>query len=174
MPKQKNTSATAAAHQCGNSCGMGRPQLFAAEVRSAFSRNAISIPTHQQEMIMRKTGIELSRRHLFAMAGACAGAGLLAQAPLLADSANESVKQIDAGVLRIGYVEDGPSDGPAVILLHGWPYDVHSYGEVTPLLVAAGYRVLIPYLRGYGPTRFLSGETPRDGQQSGLGVALVA
>jgi pimeloyl-ACP methyl ester carboxylesterase len=125
-------------------------------------------------MIMRKTGIELSRRHLFAMAGACAGAGLLAQSPLLADSANESVKQIDAGVLRIGYVEDGPSDGPAVILLHGWPYDVHSYGEVTPLLVAAGYRVLIPYLRGYGPTRFLSGETPRNGQQSALAVDIIA
>lgn len=78
----------------------------------------------------------------------------------------EHLKQIDAGVLNIGYVEDGPVDGPVVILLHGWPYDIHSFVDVTPLLTSAGYRVIVPYLRGYGTTQFLSGETFRNGQQS--------
>jgi pimeloyl-ACP methyl ester carboxylesterase len=67
------------------------------------------------------------------------------------------LKQIDAGELNVGYTEAGPADGPAVLLLHGWPYDIHSYVEVTPLLAARGYRVIVPYLRGYGTTRFLSG-----------------
>ena len=64
-------------------------------------------------------------------------------------------RQIDAGVLRVGYAEAGPADGPAVVLLHGWPYDIHSYVDVAPLLAAAGYRVIVPYLRGFGTTRFL-------------------
>src|SRR5256885_14366644 len=81
-----------------------------------------------------------------------------------------SLKQIDAGVLSIGYIEAGPSAGPAVILLHGWPYDIHSFDEVTPLLASAGYRVLVPYLRGYGPTRFLSSAAFRNGQPSALAV----
>src|SRR6266850_4288027 len=72
------------------------------------------------------------------------------------------LKQIDAGVLNVGYAEAGPSDGRVVILLHGWPYDIHSYADVTPLLAAAGYRVIVPYLRGYGTTRFLSSETVRN------------
>src|ERR1700685_3485974 len=70
-----------------------------------------------------------------------------------------SLKQIDAGLLNIGYAEAGPADGPAVILLHGWPYDIHSFVDVTPLLAQAGYRVIVPYLRGYGTTNFLSTET---------------
>ena len=70
------------------------------------------------------------------------------------------LKQINAGVLNIGYVEDGPANGPVVILLHGWPYDIHSFVDVVPLLARAGYRVIVPYLRGYGTTRFLSSETP--------------
>ena len=70
----------------------------------------------------------------------------------------ERTKQIDAGELSVGYAEAGPADGPAVILLHGWPYDIHSFVDVAPLLAAAGYRVIVPYLRGYGTTRFLSGE----------------
>ena len=84
------------------------------------------------------------------------------------------LKQIDAGVLSVGYAEAGPEDGQAVILLHGWPYDIHSYAEVTPLLAAAGYRVIVPYLRGYGTTRFLSDATLRNGQQSVLGVDVIA
>ncbi len=77
-----------------------------------------------------------------------------------------ALKQIDAGPLNIGYGEVGPTDGPAVVLLHGWPYDIYSYVEVAPLLASAGYRVIVPYLRGYGTTRFLSSETLRNGQQS--------
>ena len=84
------------------------------------------------------------------------------------------LKQIDAGVLNVGYAEAGPSSGPAVVLLHGWPYDIHSYVEVAPLLAAAGYRVIIPYLRGHGSTRFRSAETPRNGQQSVIAVDTIA
>src|SRR5215213_9947445 len=76
------------------------------------------------------------------------------------------VKQIDAGVLNVSYAEAGPADGPAVILLHGWPYDIHTYADVIPLLALAGYRVIVPHLRGYGTTRFLSDATPRNGQQA--------
>ena len=79
-----------------------------------------------------------------------------------------SMKQIDAGVLNVGYAEDGPADGPVVILLHGWPYDIHTYVDVAPLLASAGYRVIVSYLRGYGTTRFLSGDTVRNGQQSAI------
>ena len=74
------------------------------------------------------------------------------------------LKQIDAGLLNVGYAEAGPANGPAVILLHGWPYDIHSYVDVTPLLASAGYKVIVPYLRGYGSTRFLSSDTFRNGQ----------
>jgi hypothetical protein len=77
-----------------------------------------------------------------------------------------ALKQIDAGVLNIGYAEAGPSGGPVVILLHGWPYDIHSYVDVAPLLASVGYRVIVPYVRGYGATRFLSSETLRNGQPS--------
>ncbi len=84
------------------------------------------------------------------------------------------VKQIDAGVLNVGYAEAGPADGPAVVLLHGWPYDIHTYADVIPLLASAGYRVIVPYLRGYGTTRFLSDATPRNGQQAALAVDIVA
>jgi pimeloyl-ACP methyl ester carboxylesterase len=83
-------------------------------------------------------------------------------------------KQIDAGLLNVGYAEAGPADGPAVMLLHGWPYDIHSYVDVTPLLASAGYRVIIPYLRGYGTTRFLSSNTFRNGQQSALALDTIA
>jgi len=78
----------------------------------------------------------------------------------------DSLKQIDAGLLNIGYAEAGPADGTPVILLHGWPYDIHSYVDVAPLLAAQGYRVIVPYLRGYGSTRFLSKDTFRNAQQS--------
>jgi hypothetical protein len=81
-----------------------------------------------------------------------------------------SLKQIDAGILSVGYAEAGPVDGPPVILLHGWPYDIYSYVDVTPLLASAGYRVYVPYLRGYGSTRFLSSEAFRNGQPSAVAV----
>src|SRR6202035_2958862 len=84
------------------------------------------------------------------------------------------LKQIDAGALNVGYAEVGPANGPAVILLHGWTYDIYSFVDVAPLLASAGYRVIVPYLRGYGTTRFLSGETVRNGQQSVVAVDIIA
>src|SRR5438552_1050900 len=84
------------------------------------------------------------------------------------------IKQIDAGLLNIGYAEAGPADGRAVILLHGWPYDIHSYVDVAPLLASAGYRVIVPHLRGYGTTRFLSSGTFRNGQQAAVAVDIIA
>jgi pimeloyl-ACP methyl ester carboxylesterase len=97
--------------------------------------------------------------------GASASAGGLAFGPL---------KQVDAGVLSVGYAEMGPADGAPVLLLHGWPYDIHSYVDVAPRLAARRYRVIVPYLRGYGATRFLSAETFRNGQPSALALDAVA
>ncbi|ASZ14861.1 alpha/beta hydrolase [Chitinophaga sp. MD30] len=88
-------------------------------------------------------------------------------------SLSDSLKQVQAGVLNVGYAEVGPSKGPVVLLLHGWPYDIHSFDEVAPILTAAGYRVIVPYLRGYGTTRFLSDETLRNGQQSALALDII-
>jgi pimeloyl-ACP methyl ester carboxylesterase len=85
-----------------------------------------------------------------------------------------ALKQVDAGLLSVGYAEAGPADGPAVILLHGWPYDIHSYADVTPVLASAGYRVIVPFARGYGTTRFLSDDTLRNGQQAVLAVDVIA
>jgi len=84
------------------------------------------------------------------------------------------LKQIDAGLLNVGYVEAGPADGPAVMLLHGWPYDITSYADVAPALASAGYRVIIPHLRGYGTTRFLSADTMRSGQPVAVAADIVA
>src|ERR1035438_3276912 len=85
-----------------------------------------------------------------------------------------ALKQVDAGLLSVGYAEAGPANGPAVLLLHGWPYDIHSFVDVAPLLASAGYRVIIPHLRGYGTTRFLSGETMRNAQQSAVALDIIA
>jgi pimeloyl-ACP methyl ester carboxylesterase len=84
-----------------------------------------------------------------------------------------ALKQIDAGVLNVGYAEAGPANGPVVILLHGWPYDIYSFVDVAPLLAAAGYRVIVPYVRGYGTTRFLSPDAIRNGQQAAVAVDLI-
>ena len=84
------------------------------------------------------------------------------------------LKQINAGLLNIGYAEAGPANGPAVILLHGWPYDIYSFVDVAPILASAGYRVIIPYLRGYGTTSFLSSATMRNAQQSAVGLDIIA
>jgi pimeloyl-ACP methyl ester carboxylesterase len=85
-----------------------------------------------------------------------------------------ALKQVDAGALSVGYAEAGPADGPAVILLHGWPYDIHSFADVTPVLASAGYRVIVPFVRGYGTTRFLSDDTLRNGQQAVLAADVIA
>src|SRR5450432_945410 len=97
--------------------------------------------------------------------------------PVIKRSAHTSfgpLKQINAGLLNVGYAEAGPADGPPVILLHGWPYDIHSFVDVAPLLASAGYRVIVPYVRGYGTTRFLSDETFRNGQPSAVAVDTIA
>src|SRR6201996_6500976 len=85
-----------------------------------------------------------------------------------------AIKQIDAGLLNVAYAEAGPADGPVVFLLHGWPYDIYSFVDVTPMLASAGYRVIVPYVRGYGATRFLSGDTMRNGQPAAVAQDLIA
>ena len=132
--------------------------------------------------------INRHRRRFFGAAAvtvAAAQLGLIGQAgkakatqlPAIKPGSHTSfgpLKQIEAGVLNIGYAEAGPADGAVVILLHGWPYDIYSFVDVAPLLASAGYRVIIPYLRGYGTTRFLSSGTVRNGQPSALGVDVIA
>jgi pimeloyl-ACP methyl ester carboxylesterase len=128
------------------------------------------------------------RRRLFGVAALAMAAAKLgfvrtatAQAspalPAIKPGTNTSfgpLKQVDAGVVNVGYAEAGPADGPVVILLHGWPYDIHSYLDVAPLLASAGYRVIIPHLRGYGTTRFLSADAVRNGQPSAVASDTVA
>jgi pimeloyl-ACP methyl ester carboxylesterase len=86
----------------------------------------------------------------------------------------EPLHHVDAGVLNVAYYEAGPADGPAVVLLHGFPYDIHSYVDVAPILAARGCRIIVPYLRGYGPTRFREENTPRSGEQAAIGADLIA
>src|SRR5437763_14349469 len=85
-----------------------------------------------------------------------------------------ALKQVEAGVLNVGYAEAGPADGPVVILLHGWPYDIYAFADVTPQLSSEGYRVIVPYLRGYGTTRFLSSDTLRNGEQAVVALDIIA
>jgi len=140
--------------------------------------------------------VGISRRRLFTVAGLSIGGTLLAPHALFAEGIQSlsnppipailpaikpgtntpfgSLKQINAGLLNLGYAEDGPADGPVVMLLHGWPYDIHSYFDVAPLLASAGYRVVIPYLRGFGTTRFLSSDTFRNAQQSVVALDIIA
>ena len=92
----------------------------------------------------------------------------------VANTFSGKIKQIKAGVLDVGYAEVGPVNGKPVILLHGWPYDINSYVEVAPLLAAQGYRVIVPYLRGWGSTTFLSAQTVRNGQQAALAADVIA
>src|SRR4029434_1577450 len=109
--------------------------------------------------------------------GSAAAQRAEAQMPAIKPGTNTSfgpLKQINAGVLNVGYAEAGPANGPVVLLLHGWPYDIHSFVDVAPSLASAGYRVIVPYLRGYGTTRFLSSGTLRNGQQSVVAVDIIA
>jgi alpha-beta hydrolase superfamily lysophospholipase len=123
--------------------------------------------------------IDQDRRHLLgvatlALAAAPFGRIGAAQAQPAGSPASFALKQVDAGMLNVGYAEAGPADGAPVLLLHGWPYDIHSYADVAPLLASAGHRVIVPYLRGHGTTRFLSGATARNGQQSAIAVDILA
>ncbi|HTI83863.1 MAG TPA: alpha/beta hydrolase [Acetobacteraceae bacterium] len=115
------------------------------------------------------------RRHLLGAAAMALAATQFGTARAATSSASFApLKQVKAGLLSVGYAEAGPADGPPVVLLHGWPYDIYSYVDVAPALASAGYRVIVPYLRGYGPTRFLSDATDRNGQQSVVAVDIIA
>lgn len=116
------------------------------------------------------------RRFLLGAAAGVAASGLSPFAPAASAALPgfAPLKQVDAGPLGVAYAELGPATGPVALLLHGWPYDIHSFVEVAPILAKAGYRVIVPYLRGYGATRFRDGATPRNGQQSVLALDAVA
>jgi pimeloyl-ACP methyl ester carboxylesterase len=131
-----------------------------------------------------KTSEQIShrRRSFFGAAGmtlAAAQFGMTGATAAQAGNAKTNtsfgpLKQIDAGLLNVGYAEAGPADGPVVVLLHGWPYDIHSFVDVAPFLASAGYRVIVPYLRGYGTTRFLVSDTFRNGQPAALATDVIA
>jgi pimeloyl-ACP methyl ester carboxylesterase len=128
----------------------------------------LNVVDHERRQFLRAAALTVAAAHL----------GTEAKAQSATRAAEPStfgpVKQIDAGPLNIGYAEDGPAGGAPIILLHGWPYDIHSYLHVAPLLASAGHRVIVPYLRGYGTTRFLSPKTVRNGQPSALAMDVVA
>jgi pimeloyl-ACP methyl ester carboxylesterase len=133
--------------------------------------------TYDRRRFLRNSAITLAATELAPMVPAFAqsgGQGNSTPAKLARNSTFASLKQIDAGVLNVGYAEDGPANGPVVILLHGWPYDIHSFIDVAPILAAAGCRVIVPYLRGYGTTRFLSSATFRSGQPAAAAVDAIA
>jgi pimeloyl-ACP methyl ester carboxylesterase len=114
------------------------------------------------------------RRALLGAAAVTLAAGQLGMRSSRASSASfQAIKQIDAGLLNVGYAEAGPANGHPVLLLHGWPYDIHSFEEVAPLLASAGYRVIVPYVRGCGSTRFLSAATLRNGQPAAVAQDVV-
>jgi pimeloyl-ACP methyl ester carboxylesterase len=134
---------------------------------------------HHRRRFFRTAALSIAAAQfgMIGSADAQPGKAKSAQLPAIKPGTNTSfasLKQIDAGVLNVGYAEAGPADGPVVVLLHGWPYDIHSFVDVAPLLASAGYRVIVPYLRGYGTSRFLSSDTPRNGQQSVFAVDAIA
>jgi pimeloyl-ACP methyl ester carboxylesterase len=133
---------------------------------------------HDRRRILSTAAMTLAVTPFIMMGAAAAqpGTGKSTDVPAIKPGTNtsfSSLKQIDAGLLNVGYAEAGPADAPAVILLHGWPYDIYSFVDVAPLLASAGYRVIVPYLRGYGTTRFLSNRTVRNAQQAVVGVDIV-
>jgi pimeloyl-ACP methyl ester carboxylesterase len=134
---------------------------------------------HQRRRLLGAAGMTLAAAQL-AMTGAADAQSSntrpadLPASKLATNTSFGALKQIDAGLLTVGYAEAGPADGPAVILLHGWPYDIHSFVDVAPLLASPGYHVIVPHLRGYGTTRFLSKDTFRNGQPAALASDVVA
>jgi pimeloyl-ACP methyl ester carboxylesterase len=142
-----------------------------------MTENAPSDPTsHDRRRFLSTAAMGIAAAQ-FGMLGAAHAQAGKKPLPTIKPGTNtsfRSLKQIDAGVLNVGYAEDGPADGPVVLLFHGWPYDIHTYVDVAPLLASVGYRVIVPYLRGYGATHFLSNDTPRNGQQAALAVDAIA
>jgi pimeloyl-ACP methyl ester carboxylesterase len=144
----------------------------------ATTRTAEEINQHRRRFFgAAAAAVAAAQLRMVGPAAAQTGKAKATQLPAIKPGTHTSfgpLKQIDAGVLNVGYAEAGPANGPAVILLHGWPYDIYSFVDVAPLLASAGYRVIIPYLRGYGTTRFLSNDAVRNGQPSALAVDLMA
>ncbi len=132
---------------------------------------------HDRRRFLGTVAMTIASAQLGSTALAQVSATKLADLPSVKPGTNvsfASLKQIDAGLLNVGYAEAGPIEGPPVVLLHGWPYDIHTYVDVAPVLASAGYRVVVPYLRGHGTTRFLSAETLRNGEQAALALDAVA
>jgi pimeloyl-ACP methyl ester carboxylesterase len=134
---------------------------------------------HNRRRFLGAAAVTMAAARISMMGSAKAQGGKArpADLPAIKPGTNTSfgaLKQINAGLLAAGYAEAGPVDGPVVILLHGWPYDIYSYVDVAPLLASAGYRVIVPYLRGYGTTRFLASETLRNGQQAVVAIDIIA
>ena len=139
--------------------------------------NIVEAPDFHRRRFVSAAAMALAAAELGVAGPARAQAGADTQPAATKPDAGASfgpLKQIDAGELNVGYVEAGPAEGPAVILLHGWPYDIYSFVDVAPLLASAGQRVIVPYLRGHGTTRFLSSDTPRNGEQAALAVDAIA
>src|SRR4051812_15064234 len=125
--------------------------------------------------VMRNEAVDRSKRRLLGGAAATLTAARLGLLSMPASAAGSApLKSVKAGVLEVAYADTGPASGPPVILLHGWPYDIHAFDEVAPILAAQGHRVIVPHLRGYGPTRFLSAETMRNGQPAALAKDAIA
>src|ERR1700681_2424935 len=129
---------------------------------------------HDRRRLLGAAVLPVAAAELAIVGGADAQSGKIGPIKPGTNTSFTPLKQIDAGLLNVGYAEAGPANGPPVILLHGWPYDIYSFVDVTPLLASAGYRVIVPYVRGYGTTRFLSGETFRNGQPSAVAVDVIA
>src|SRR5436190_16729441 len=129
---------------------------------------------HGRRRLLRAAALTIAAAEFAQFGAAQAQSGKLNPVKPGSNMSFGPLKQINAGVLNVVYAEAGPADGPPVLLLHGWPYDIHSYVDVAPILAAAGYRVIVPYLRGYGTTRFLSADTIRNGQQSVVAVDAIA
>src|ERR1700722_12381114 len=123
---------------------------------------------HDRRRFFGAAAVAVAAAELAIIRSATAQAGTLPTIRAGTNTSFPALKQIDAGVLNVGYAEAGPSDGRPVILLHGWPYDIHSYVDVAPALASAGYRVIVPHLRGYGSTRFLSSAAVRNGEQAAV------
>jgi pimeloyl-ACP methyl ester carboxylesterase len=127
----------------------------------------------ERRMILEKATFGVAAMEL-ALGNPTVSQATAASAPASGLRRLEPLKHVDAGVLNIGYYDEGPADGPVVMLLHGFPYDIHSYVDVVPLLTAKGCRAIVPYLRGYGPTRFRDRSTPRSGEQAAMGADVIA
>jgi len=180
MTKLEKMSYSAKAHTTGSrENGASRTSDGQLDVKLSVPGTPGSVPekiTHDRRRFLRNAAVTIAAAEFGTIASADAQSRTKEDVPPTKPGTNTSfgpLKQIDAGLLNVGYAEAGRGNGPPVILLHGWPYDIHSYIDVAPLLASAGYRVIVPHLRGYGATRFLSDATFRNGQPSVVALDIV-